>query len=101
MTVPIRILITIVFAVLLIETAFAQTTTTGTIEGVITDTNGALVSGITVTASSPNLIRTQSSTTDTEGRFRLQNLPPGNYVVIAESGLGFARLVKANIAVNL
>ena len=84
-------------------TAFAsgQTSTTGTIEGFIADSDGAAVSGVRVTATSPNLIRTQSSITDNEGRYRLPNLPPGKYVVIVEAAMGFARFVKEEVEVNL
>jgi len=79
----------------------AQTTTTGTIEGVVTDSNGALVPAITVTATSPNLIRAQSVTTDNDGRYRILNLPPGSYTVTVEATAGFARIARDNVDVNL
>lgn len=79
----------------------AQTPTTGTIEGFITDPNGAIVPGVTVTATSPNLIRTQTSTTDDEGHYRLPNLPPGKYFVTVEAARGFARFVKEDVNVSL
>src|ERR1044071_9591902 len=79
----------------------AQTATTGTIEGFITDQNGAIVTGVAVTATSPNLIRTQSSVSDNEGRYRFPSLPPGKYVVTVEAAQGFARFVKDDLDVNL
>src|SRR5437773_773303 len=81
--------------------ASAQTTTTGTIEGIAIDRNGAVVAAVTVTVTSPNLIWTQSATTDNEGRYRILNLPPGRYVVTAEEAVGFARFIKADVDVSL
>ena len=81
--------------------AMAQTSTTGTIEGVVTDAGGAVVPGVTVTVTSPNLIRAQSATTDSEGRYRIQNLPPGRYLVSIEATKGFGKFERADVEVNL
>jgi outer membrane receptor protein involved in Fe transport len=81
--------------------AAAQTVTTGTIEGSVTDVNGAVVPGATVTATSPNLIRAQSATTDSEGRFRILSLPPGKYTVTIEAASGFAKSEQQDVEVNL
>jgi len=51
--------------------------------------------------SSANLIRAQSATTDSAGRFCILNLPPGKYTVEVEAAAGFARFVRANVEVNL
>jgi outer membrane receptor protein involved in Fe transport len=79
----------------------AQTITTGTIEGLVTDSNGAVIPAVTITATSPNLIRAQSVTTDNDGRYRILNLPPGSYTVTVEAMAGFARIARANVDVNL
>ena len=71
-------------------TALGQTSTTGSIEGTITDTNGAAVPGVTVRVTSPNLISSQTATTDSSGRFKVLNLPPGKYAVTIEADKGFA-----------
>jgi hypothetical protein len=64
---------------------FAQTSTTGSVEGTVTDPNGAAVKGATVTVTSPNLISPQSATTDDNGHFQVLNLPPGQYKVVIDS----------------
>ncbi len=48
--------------------AMGQTSTTGSIEGEVTDVNGAVVPGVTVTVTSPNLIRPQTATANDEGQ---------------------------------
>src|SRR5436190_16728037 len=85
---------------LIATSAFAQTSTTGSIEGQVTDPNGAAVKGATVTASSPNLISTQTATTGDEGRYTILNLPPGLYKIVIDAG-GFAKYTSAEFSVNL
>src|SRR6516164_4195814 len=60
-------------------TAFAQATG---IAGVVKDTSGAVLPGVTVEAASPALIeRTRSATTDSQGQYRIESLQPGAYTV--------------------
>src|SRR5215207_5686097 len=77
--------------------AFAQTSTTGSIEGSVTDTTGAAVPGITVRVTSPNLISAQTAVTDDNGRYRILNLPPGRYVVSVEAEKGFAKFERNDV----
>jgi uncharacterized protein (DUF2141 family) len=81
--------------------AFAQTSTTGSIEGSVTDTTGAAVPGIAVKVTSPNLISAQTATTDDSGRYRILNLPPGKYAVSVEAEKGFAKFERSDVEVNL
>lgn len=81
--------------------AMAQTSTTGSIEGTVTDVNGAAVPGVTVSVTSPNLIRPQSATSNDEGIYRIPNLPPGRYMVMVEAASGFGRYEQADVEVNL
>src|SRR5918999_828436 len=80
--------------------AFAQTTTTGSIEGVVTDSTGAAVPGITVTATRQGG-RSATSTSNDEGIFRIANIEPGTYVVTVEAEKGFAKFEQAEVPVNL
>ena len=62
--------------------AFAQGTTQASIAGVVTDTSGAVLPGVTVEASSPALIeKVRSTVTDGSGQYRIIELRPGPYAV--------------------
>src|SRR6266478_6841537 len=80
---------------------FAQSATTGSIEGTVTDTSGAAVPGVTVKVTSPNLISAQSVNTADNGLYHISNLPPGKYAVVVESVKGFSKFEKADVEVNL
>jgi outer membrane receptor protein involved in Fe transport len=80
--------------------AFGQTTTTGSIEGTVTDPTGAAVAGVTVTVTRQGG-RSATATTNDEGFFRVPALEPGQYTVTIESEKGFAKFEQANVAVNL
>ncbi len=52
------------------------------IAGVVRDTSGAVLPGVTVEAASPALIeKTRSVTTDTSGQYKIVDLRPGVYTV--------------------
>jgi hypothetical protein len=54
----------------------------GTIAGVVRDTSGAVLPGVTVEASSPQLIeKVRSVITDGEGLYQIVSLRPGTYTV--------------------
>src|SRR4051812_27930400 len=89
-------------ALLLAAPAIAQTQiTTGTIQGVIQDANGAALPGATVELKNidTNLMRT--TTSDEDGRFIAPQLPSGRYSLTV-SKTGFATLVveKADLTVG-
>ena len=63
---------------LLPSVAHAQSSFTG----VVKDTSGAVLPGVTVEAASPALIeKTRSSITDASGAYRLVDLRPGIYTI--------------------
>ena len=52
------------------------------IAGVVKDTTGAVLPGVTVEVSSPALIeKTRDAVTDSDGQYKILNLRPGTYVV--------------------
>jgi outer membrane receptor protein involved in Fe transport len=79
----------------------AQSSTTGSIEGTVTDTGGAAVPGANIKVISPNLISPQTAISDDNGHYKIANLPPGRYTVTAESTKGFAKFEKTEVEVNL
>ena len=65
--------------------------------GVVRDTSGAVLPGVTVEASSPALIeRTRSAVTDENGQYRITDLPPGAYKVTFTLA-GFATVVRDGV----
>jgi hypothetical protein len=59
-------------------TAYAQ----ATVAGIVRDTSGAVLPGVTVEAASPALIeKVRSVVTDGTGQYQIVNLVPGTYTV--------------------
>ncbi|MDX6696008.1 MAG: hypothetical protein QOF02_3611, partial [Blastocatellia bacterium] len=81
--------------------AMAQSSTTGAIEGTITDPQGGLIPNATITVSGANLIRPQTAQTDDNGHFQILNLPPGRYSVAVGATSGFAETTRNDVEVNL
>ena len=72
----------------------------GGLRGAVTDPQGAGLPGVTVTASSPDVLRPQSDVTNERGEYRLNNLPPGTYLLVAELP-GFATFRREAILVRV
>ena len=70
----------VAFSVLLPVSVVAQERT-GEILGMVTDESGAPVPGATIRAESPTLPRGLETTSDSGGRYILQNVPVGTYTV--------------------
>ncbi|MFT4976605.1 MAG: hypothetical protein ACI8S6_002510 [Myxococcota bacterium] len=65
---------------------------TGQMRGTVTDPDGLVVPGAEVVVTSPRLQGDQRVQTDSDGRFLLINLPPGEYeAVVSRSGFGSTR----------
>jgi hypothetical protein len=62
--------------------AYAQSATSGAIQGVITDSRTSeKLAGVTVTVTSPSLQGAQTAITDENGFFKISELPPGEYLI--------------------
>jgi hypothetical protein len=88
---------------LLVPTAsFAQgggASSTGTIQGRAADTSGAVLPGVTVTATSPSMIGAQTQVTNENGTYRFPAVPPGTYEVTFELA-GFST-IKRSVQISL
>jgi hypothetical protein len=74
----VRVLSACIALVLLPVLAHAQ----ASIAGVVRDTSGAVLPGVTVEASSPALIeKVRAGVSDGSGQYRIENLRPGTYTV--------------------
>src|SRR5215217_2148989 len=80
--------------------AFAQSTTTGAIGGVVTNPNKEVVAGAAVTVKNMGTNKEDTATTDDTGRFKVANLQPGSYSVTVNSS-GFSPSTMENVVVEV
>jgi hypothetical protein len=84
-------------AILLPTSAFAQK---GQIAGIVRDSSGGVLPGVTVEVTSPALIeKVRSTTSDSNGQYRITNLPVGTYTV-SFTLEGFQKQVREDIALT-
>jgi hypothetical protein len=84
----------------LAATAAAQQTNTGGIEGQVLDPQKAAVVGANVTVKNLDTGLTRTVPTDSEGKFSIAQLPPGNYEVRV-AGTNFKTSVAKSVGVNV
>lgn len=94
-----RIALTLYLILILSSTVSAQTFR-GTILGTVTDPNGAVVSGATVTVKNTSTGLERSTTTDDAGNYSVPELPIGPYEVRVEQ-TGFVASVVSNVTVEV
>ncbi|MEO6725402.1 MAG: carboxypeptidase regulatory-like domain-containing protein, partial [Blastocatellia bacterium] len=75
-------------------------TVTGTLSGTVTDSTGAVVPDIEVTAKNTETGLTRSVKSNAEGYFLMSFLPLGNYDVIANAR-GFKKIIKNSVVIEL
>jgi len=75
-------------------------TTTGAINGKVTDASGAVMPGVTITISSPAMQGTRTDTTGPDGIYRFSAIPPGDYTVRYELS-GFETQIREGLRVGL
>jgi hypothetical protein len=76
---------------------FAQITQ-GRLTGMVTDAQGAVMPGVTVSITSPAMIGAQSTVTEANGKYLFPSLPSGAYRVAFELS-GFQKVNRENIQV--
>lgn len=71
----------------------------GAVRGTITDPNGAVIPGVTVTAKNAETEEEFSAESNDDGIYIIENLPAGKYEISAES-TGFTRTVLTEVPVR-
>ncbi len=74
--------------------------TAGTILGTVTDSSGAVIPDAMVQVRNVGTGATQTTSTDSQGRYRVPDLPPGDYEVQAAKS-GFQTLVHSGITLTV
>lgn len=93
-----QLLFGLVVAMLLSTPAVAQTIT-GTVSGIVTDSNGAAVPGATVTLVSDQKNESRTGSTNDSGRFSFAALQPGTYSLRIEQK-GFQTLEQKSVVLT-
>ena len=79
--------------------AFAQSDS-ATVVGVVTDTQGGVLPGVTVTARNTRTGFSRESVTDSDGRFRIPGMPPGAYEFTARLA-GFTTGLRRGVTLTV
>src|SRR6266511_3907249 len=87
-------------AVALLAAPLGAQSTTGSFQGTITDEQDALVPGANITVRNVDTNARRLTVTDVAGRWRVSNLPIGNYEVTVDLP-GFARVVRSGLTLAL
>ena len=96
-----RVLISLVLCIAATGMVMAQSqSTTGVIEGTVSDDSGAVLPGVNVTVLNTATNFSQTQITNASGRFRARGLPLGPYRVTAELE-GFSTLIREGIQVTV
>ena len=88
------------FIVSCVFSAYGQATT-GSIRGVVTDQNGAVVSGAQVTLTRKSTGGTQTAQTNTSGQFEFTNLQPGDDYSLSVEAQNFKNTALTDVKVSV
>src|SRR5688572_24755488 len=89
-------LVIALLAILPLAPALWAQSTTGSLQGTVTDEQDAVVPGATVSVRNVDTNARRTALTDTNGRWRIYNLPVGNYEVAIELA-GFAKVLRSGL----
>jgi len=89
----------LILTILFLNNVPAQSAT-ATLSGTVTDEQGAVVSGASVTVTDRSKAFERTATTNSDGYFSLTQLPPSNYTIkVGQSG--FAETQLSNVVLNV
>src|SRR5258706_5666233 len=95
-----KLIASTMFVFLLSAAIFGQSTR-GSVEGTVKDSKGGVVPGATVTVKGLDVGFNQTVTSNTNGFYRIDSLPTGNYSVTIAAISGFAETsVKATVVLE-
>jgi hypothetical protein len=75
--------------------------TTGDIEGKVVDTNGAVIPGISITVTGVTVGFSRTVQSDSQGEFRVQQIPTGVYNIATAATGGFAVTKVSDVTVTI
>ena len=91
----------VLLGVILLTAQLHAQRTTGELLGVVRDSSGAVLPGVTVSVTGPNIARAQTTVTTETGSYRIANLPPGEYTITFElSGFRTVSLQGLRVSVG-
>ncbi len=90
-----------VSVILCFATAVFGQRTTGDIEGKVTDANGAVVPGVNVTVTGVTVGFSRAVQSDSQGEFRVLQIPIGTYNVTTAATGGFAATTINGVTVTI
>jgi hypothetical protein len=90
----------LVVGALNLQLTFAQTTADGTIHGHVTDVSGAVLSNASIVARSAAVGGTFKAVSDSNGDYRLTELPPGTDYGVEVEAPGYAKVQRTGLIVR-
>lgn len=96
----IRLLAVLAISICFLSISTSAQTINGSISGNVTDAQGAVVPGATITVTNNATGLTRSATSDASGRYFIGGLAGGSYKVTAQ-GQGFAATTRDDVGVNV
>jgi len=94
-----RALLLILSIAVLPATAQTTSATTGTITGMVSDSSGGTLPGVTVNLSGASMMGAQSAVTAEDGAYRFISIPPGEYKVSFELP-GFSTITRDAVRIT-
>jgi Carboxypeptidase regulatory-like domain/TonB-dependent Receptor Plug Domain len=89
------------FVVLCLSVAVFAQRTTGNIEGTVTDGNGGVVPNVSILVTGVSVGFSRNVQSDSQGEFRLQQIPGGTYKITTTALGGFAAANVDNVTVTI